>query len=50
MKYYRKNSIVEHGANVAKVDIELNGKIIIGKFIDIDRPYIPRIQDEANGE
>jgi 2-oxoglutarate/2-oxoacid ferredoxin oxidoreductase subunit beta len=50
MKHYRKNSIVEHGADVAKVDIELNGKIIIGKFIDIDRPYIPRTQDEVHGE
>jgi 2-oxoglutarate/2-oxoacid ferredoxin oxidoreductase subunit beta len=50
MKYYRKNSIVEHGADVAKVDIELNGKIIIGKFVDIDRPYIPRTQDETHGE
>lgn len=41
MRYYKQNSVVKHGANVAEVDIELNGKIITGKFIDVDRPYIP---------
>jgi 2-oxoglutarate ferredoxin oxidoreductase subunit beta len=41
MRYYRKNSTVENGADVSKVDIELNGKIIIGKFVDIERHFIP---------
>jgi 2-oxoglutarate ferredoxin oxidoreductase subunit beta len=41
MRYYRYNSIVKHYANPADVDISLNGQIIVGKFIDIDKPYLP---------
>ena len=41
MRYYRYNSVVKHYANIAEVDISLSGQIIVGKFIDIDRPYIP---------
>ncbi len=41
MRYYRYNSVVKHSANLADVDISLDGQIIVGKFIDIDRPYLP---------
>ena len=41
MRYYRYNSIVKHYANPADVDISLNSQIIVGKFIDIDKPYLP---------
>lgn len=41
MRYYRYNSIVKHYANLADVDISLNSQIIVGKFIDIDKPYLP---------
>lgn len=34
LQYYHDNCIVRHGADPKDVDIELNGKIIIGKFID----------------
>ena len=40
MRYYR-NSIVKHGADTREVGIDLNGQIVIGKFVDIERPYIP---------
>ncbi|MDD5288787.1 MAG: 2-oxoacid:ferredoxin oxidoreductase subunit beta [Dehalococcoidales bacterium] len=50
MKYYRQNSVVKHAANVAEVDIALNGKITVGKFIDIERPYLPVKQDETSDE
>ncbi len=46
MKYYRKNSIIRHGADPKDVDIDLNGKIIIGKFIDIERPTFSDLQEE----
>ena len=41
MKYYRDNSITKSGINPKHVGIELNGQIIVGKFVDIDRPYLP---------
>lgn len=41
MRYYRYNSIVKHYANLADVEVSLNGQIIVGKFIDIDKPYLP---------
>lgn len=41
MRYYRYNSIVKHYANLEDVDITLGGQIVVGKFIDVDRPYLP---------
>lgn len=49
MRYYRYNSVVKHSANLADVDISLNSQIIVGKFIDIDRPYLPAPKGE-NGK
>ncbi len=49
MRYYRYNSVVKHFANLADVDISLDGQIIVGKFIDIDRPYLPAPKGE-NGK
>ncbi len=41
MRYYRNNTVVKHGANPSEVGIDLDGQIIAGKFVDIERPYIP---------
>lgn len=41
MRYYRANSVVRHGADPSEIAIDLNGQIIVGKFIDIERPYLP---------
>ena len=49
MRYYRYNSIVKHYANLADVDISLNSQIIVGKFIDIDKPSLP-IPKSKNGK
>jgi 2-oxoglutarate ferredoxin oxidoreductase subunit beta len=38
MKYYKANSEIRHNANPADVGIEAQGKIIVGKFVDIERP------------
>lgn len=43
MKYYRDNSIVKHGINPVHVGIGFNGQIVVGKFVDIERPYIPSL-------
>jgi len=46
MRYYRENSIIRHGADPKDVDINHNGKIIVGKFVDIERPTFSDLQEE----
>jgi 2-oxoglutarate ferredoxin oxidoreductase subunit beta len=50
MRYYRSNSIVRHGANPNEVGVGIGGQIITGKFIDVERPYLPGPRDKGNGE
>ena len=38
LKYFRDHSEIRHGADPAKVELGLDGKIIVGKFVDIERP------------
>lgn len=38
LKLYRENSIIKHGADPREADIEVTGKIIVGKFLDIEKP------------
>ena len=38
MKFYHDNSIIKHGADVNELDIGFQTKIIVGKFIDRERP------------
>lgn len=38
LKYYHANSIIQHGADPRDADIDMGGKIIVGKFLDEDRP------------
>ena len=38
MKYYKESSVVRHGANTEDVAITFQGTIVVGKFVDIERP------------
>jgi len=38
MKFYHENSIIQHGANLSEVDIDYQSKIVVGKFVDIEKP------------
>jgi 2-oxoglutarate ferredoxin oxidoreductase subunit beta len=38
MKYYKEASVVRHGANTKEVAITYQGPIVVGKFVDIERP------------
>ncbi len=38
MKYYKENSIIRHGADPRQADIGLQGQIVVGKFVDMDKP------------
>jgi 2-oxoglutarate ferredoxin oxidoreductase subunit beta len=38
MAYYRENSVIRHGADPQTVGIELGGEIVVGKFVDVNKP------------
>jgi 2-oxoglutarate ferredoxin oxidoreductase subunit beta len=38
MKFYHDNCEIRHGANTKDVDMTFQGKIIVGKFVDIEKP------------
>lgn len=38
MKFYHDNMVIKHGANVEELGIGFQSKIIVGKFIDRERP------------
>jgi 2-oxoglutarate ferredoxin oxidoreductase subunit beta len=40
MRYYQEKSVIRNGADTKDVGIELNGPIVIGKFVDIERPTL----------
>ena len=40
MHYYQEKSVIRNGADPRDVAIELNGPILLGKFVDIDRPTL----------
>lgn len=46
MNYYRDKSVIKHGIDPREADIDFNGPIIVGKFIDIERPTFLDLQDE----
>jgi len=50
MQYYRKNSVIRHGANPRNVGTAFDQQIIVGRFVDIERPYLPSLEDEYDGE
>jgi 2-oxoglutarate ferredoxin oxidoreductase subunit beta len=46
MKFYHDNSIIRHGADLNEVDIEYQSKIVVGKFVDIEKPtYLDCLND-----
>lgn len=38
MKFFHDNTIIENGADPNKVDIGFQGKVVCGKFVDIEKP------------
>jgi 2-oxoglutarate ferredoxin oxidoreductase subunit beta len=50
MNYYRKSSKVKHGAPTAEAELSLQGEILVGKFVDRERPdYIEAMKRHFNG-
>jgi len=44
MQYYKEQSIIRHGADPRQADIALNGQIVVGKFVDLDKPSYLELQ------
>ena len=40
MHYYQEKSIIHNGADPKDVNLELNGPIVVGKFVDKKRPTL----------
>jgi 2-oxoglutarate ferredoxin oxidoreductase subunit beta len=38
LKYYHDNSVIQHGADTRTIDIKFRDKIVVGKFVDRERP------------
>lgn len=38
MIYYKENSEIRHGADTKTIPLEFQGKIVVGKFVDTERP------------
>ena len=46
MVYYREKSEIRHGADTKDVALEFQGKIVVGKFVDRDRPTFGEAMDQ----
>ena len=44
MQYYRDQSLIRHGSDPRQADIALNGQIVVGKFVDLDKPSYLELQ------
>jgi 2-oxoglutarate ferredoxin oxidoreductase subunit beta len=57
MHYYQDKSIIQDGADPKDAGLELNGPIVVGKFVDVQRPTLwdhlrevsSKAQEKANG-
>ncbi len=45
MKFYHDSATIQHGADTREVDIEYQKKIIVGKFVDKDKPTFTEARD-----
>jgi len=50
LKYYHDNSEIKHGADTRTLDISYQGKLIVGKFIEKDKPTFLDAMNEHLGK
>ena len=46
MKYFKDSSTVRHGAPTREVGIEFQGPLVLGKFVDIERPTFLELMNQ----
>jgi len=49
LKYYKEASVVRHGAPTKEVGINYQGPIVVGKFVDIERPTFLDLMNQQLG-
>jgi 2-oxoglutarate ferredoxin oxidoreductase subunit beta len=49
LKYYKEASVVRHGAPTKEVAISYQGPIVVGKFVDIERPTFLDLMNQQLG-
>ncbi len=45
MRYYKQKSVIKNGANTKDVALDFQGEIIVGKFVDVERPPLKETMD-----
>ena len=48
MKFYHDNSEIKHGADPREINIGFQTKIVVGKFVDRDRPTWHELSDRQH--
>src|SRR3989304_5375705 len=46
MRFYKQKSVIKNGANTKDVDLSFQGEIIVGKFVDIERPTLLQTMEQ----
>jgi 2-oxoglutarate ferredoxin oxidoreductase subunit beta len=46
MRFYKQHSVIKNGASTHEVDINLQSDIIVGKFVDIERPTLQQAMEQ----
>ena len=49
MKYFKEASVVRHGAGTKEVGLAFQGPIVLGKFVDTDRPDYLELMNQQLG-
>jgi 2-oxoglutarate ferredoxin oxidoreductase subunit beta len=43
MKYYKENSVIKNGIDPKEAELSFRGKIVVGKFVDIEKPSFTEV-------
>ena len=50
MKFYKEKSVIKNGANPAEVSLDYREEIIVGKFVDVERPTLEESMEKRMRE
>jgi len=46
MRFYREHSVIKHGIDPSQANIEIGKEIVVGKFVDIEKPTFNEAVEE----
>jgi len=46
MRYYKQHSVIKNGASTRDLDLDVQGEIVVGKFVDTERPTLQQAMDQ----